>query len=91
MAQPLMPEEQLPQEPRNPPRTVVGVKGVDLILVRYTDERGALVTSLAVVGDNTVHMLDAKLFGLGRYPTAQGPANDWLKNGIFEKLGRKRS
>jgi hypothetical protein len=76
---------------RPPPRTVLGVKGVDLILVRYTDDRGTENVQLAVVGDNNVHMINGRLFGLSSSDTPQGNANPWLRDAIFEKLGRKKS
>lgn len=89
MAQPLMPQSQEDQKPRPPPRKVVAVKGVDLVLVTYTDEAGQQITQLAVVGDNQVHLLEGRALGFARTTTPQGVANPWLRDGIFEKLGRK--
>jgi hypothetical protein len=85
-----MPEQpsQYPNERPNP-KTVLAVKPVEVVLVRYTDDAGTEITQLAVVGEKNVHMLDGKATGFSRANTPQGVANDWLKNGIFAKLGRK--
>lgn len=71
-----------------PPTTVVGAKEVKLALVSYTDGDGNLQSQLAVVGDNTVHLLNSKELGLAN-ATSAGPAATWLKNGVFKKLGIK--
>jgi hypothetical protein len=73
---------------QNETKTVLAVKTVDLALVRYKDDAGTEFVQLAVIGDNNVHMIDGKLFGFSRNATPQGPANEWLKKGIFEKLGK---
>lgn len=74
---------------RKPSRTVLAAKGVDLVLITYTDERGVQVTQLAVVGDSRVHLLEARAMGISKNATPQGVAADWLRDGIFEKLGKK--
>jgi hypothetical protein len=71
------------------PKTVLAVKGVDLVLVTYTDDSGQQYTQLAVAGDQNVHLIDGKMLGFNRTTTPQGQANNWLRDGIFEKLGRK--
>jgi hypothetical protein len=68
---------------------VVAVKGVDLVLVSYLNEEGRKVTTFAAVGDNSVHLFDAKAMGLSRIPNPSGPANTWLRDGVFKLLGRK--
>jgi len=77
------------EQSRTAPRTVLAAKGVDLALITYIDEQGTQFTQLAVVGDNLVHVLDGKPMGFSRVTTPQGVANAWLRDGVFEKLGRK--
>lgn len=89
MAQPLVPEEMKPQSPRPNPRTVIGAKAVEIALVTYTDEAGQQFTQLAVVGDNNVHLIEGRVLGISRTATPQGVASDWLRDGVFKKLGRK--
>lgn len=86
MATQLIPTEQKTERPE--PRTVLAAKGVDLVIVRYTDDTGREIVQLAVVGDNTVHLLDGKEMGFNRAQTPQGVANEWLKKAIFAKLGK---
>lgn len=71
------------------PRTVVGVKEVTTVLVTYVDNEGQSQTQLAVVGDNTVHLLNGKQMGISD-TQAQGIAADWLKEGVFKKMGKKK-
>ena len=89
MAQPLVPQQD-EVIPRPRPRTVVSAKEVSLVLVRYADDTGQVFTQFAAVGDNTVHMLDGKAMCVNRVSTPQGPANEWLKNGVFAKLKEKK-
>ena len=77
------------EQSRAAPRTVLAAKGVDLALITYVDEQGTQITQLAVVGDNRVHVLDGKPMGFSKVTTPQGLANDWLRDGVFSKLGRK--
>ena len=72
------------------PRTVLGAKIVEVALVTYLDERGQQQTQLAVVGDNNVHLLESRQFGISKNTTPQGVASEWLTKGIFEKLGRSK-
>jgi hypothetical protein len=88
MAEPLI-ASQDPQS-RPPPRTVLAAKVVDLVMVTYTDEAGTVFTQLGVAGENEVHLLEGRASGLSKYATPQGRANDWLADGIFKKLDRKR-
>ena len=74
------------EQSRAAPRTVLAAKRVEVALVTYVDENGTQFTSLAVVGDSKVHMLDGKPMGFSRVATAQGLANNWLRDGIIEKL-----
>jgi hypothetical protein len=77
------------EQSRAAPRSVLAAKGVDLALITYVDEQGTQITQLAVVGDNRVHVLDGKPMGFSKVTTPQGLANDWLRDGVFAKLGRK--
>lgn len=70
------------------PRTVLGAKLVKLALVTYLDERGEQQTQLAIVGENNVHLLESRQFGISRSTNPQGVATEWLSNGVFEKLGK---
>jgi len=71
------------------PRTVIAAKPVELVLVNYIDETGTAQTQLGVVGDNTVHLIDARTVGMSTTPSPQGKAVPWLRDGILSKLGRK--
>ncbi len=71
------------------PNRVLAVKEVTLALVTYIDNEGTQQTQLAVVGDNSVHLLSGKNLGISE-TRAQGKATDWLVDGIFKKLGRKK-
>jgi hypothetical protein len=82
------PLNQTPSQ-RPEPNTVVAAKPVDVVLVQYTDPRGVLMTSLAVVGESKVHLIDSTAIGFSKTRTPVGQAAEWLKKGIFEKLGRK--
>ena len=83
-------ESLIDQEKSRPaPRTVLAAKGVDLALITYVDEQGTQFTQLAVVGDQHIHLLDAKPMGFGKVTAPQGVANAWLRDGVFAKLGRK--
>lgn len=88
MAEPLMPQEEVPPG-RSPVRTVLAAKGVDIALITYTDERGQQFTQLAVVGDNRVHLIEGRAMGFSRATTPQGVAQDWLRDGVFAKLGKR--
>jgi hypothetical protein len=86
MATPLQMKTNEPLEPRK----VQGAKRVDLALVTYTDESNVQQTQLAIIGDNNVHLLEGRTLGFSKNTTPQGNASEWLKKGIFEKLGIKR-
>jgi hypothetical protein len=81
-----MPQE--PQEQQFPPNTVQSTKKVDLALISYSDGTGQQVTQFAIVGDNSVLLLDSKeLVGAeGRTPT--GFATGWLKDGVLANIRR---
>ncbi len=68
---------------------MLAAKRVELVLVTYLDENNQKQVQLAIVGDNTVHMLESRKFGISKNTTPQGVAGEWLKNGIFKTLGRK--
>lgn len=87
MAQPL-PSKTQPASPtqlnRNP-KTVLAVKEVRLAMVSYNDETGIPQSQLAVIGDNNVHLLNARNMNISN-TTTQGQATEWLRDGIFKKL-----
>lgn len=72
------------------PRTVVGAKIVELALVSYQDESNQTVSQLAVVGENEVHLLESRVFGLSKVTTRQGPASAWMAEGVMKALGKKK-
>ncbi len=67
---------------------MTGAKKVELVLVTYRDEYNTPQMQLAIVGDNNVHLLEARAMGLSKNTTPQGSASKWLRDGIFEALGR---
>lgn len=71
------------------PRTVVGAKKVELALVTFRDEYNVQQVSLAIVGENTVHLLESRALGISKTTTPQGMAQSWLRDGIFKILGEK--
>lgn len=81
-------QKQSPTE-RPDPNTVVAAKVVELALIQYTDPRGILQTGLAVIGENRVQLLDSQALGLTKSKAPVGLAAEWLRKGIFEKLGRE--
>jgi hypothetical protein len=85
MATPLQMKTNAPTEPRK----VLAAKRVELALVTYTDETNTQQTQLAVIGENTVHLIEGRALGFSKNTTPQGTASDWIKKGIFEKLGIK--
>jgi hypothetical protein len=73
------------------PRTVQSAKFVRLALVEFTDEAGQPNTSIVLVGDNNIRLLDAKSMGVTKVSSQHiGNANEWLKNGIFGLLEKKK-
>lgn len=70
------------------PKTVIAAKPVELALVTYTDESNTQQTQLAVIGENNVHLIEGRALGLSKNTTPQGSASEWLRKGIFAKLGR---
>lgn len=87
MATPLQLKSNEPTEPRK----VLGAKRVELALVSYTDESNSQHTQLAIIGDNTIHLIEGRSLGLSRNTTPQGRASEWLKTAIFEKLATPSS
>lgn len=71
---------------RQPPKTVISAKRVEIALVSYMDETGRQVTQLALVGENNIHMLDNKEIGFLKDPSPRGLASPWLRDGVLEKL-----
>ena len=67
------------------------MKKVDLALVSYVDEYSVQQTQLAVVGDNTVHLLEGRSVGISKNTTPQGTASEWLATGILKALGKKKA
>ncbi len=71
-------------------RVVLEAKVVKLVMVSYIDPSNQKIVGLAVVGDNQVHMLESRTLGFSKNSTPQGPASEWLRDGIFEKLAEKK-
>lgn len=71
------------------PRTVLGAKVVELVLVTYRDEYNQQQVQLGVLGENTIHLLESRQLGISKSTTPQGVATAWLKEGVFKALGRK--
>lgn len=65
---------------------LLGAKKVDLALVSYLDSQGVTQTQLAVVGENKVHLLEARGMGMSKNTTPQGLAQPWLAEAIIEAL-----
>lgn len=84
MATPLQPKMNEPLSPK----TVIAAKPVELALVTYTDESNTQQTQLAVIGENNVHLIEGRALGFSKNTTPQGSASEWLRKGIFAKLGR---
>ena len=68
------------------PQSLLAAKRVELAILTYTDERNQQITQLAVVGNNTVHLIDAQIVGMSRYRTPQGVANQWLADKVLKAL-----
>lgn len=90
MATPLQVKTNTPATPQESgdPRTVLAAKKVELALVTYRDEYNVPQVQLALVGENTVHLIEGRSMGLSKNTTPQGTASEWLKNGIFKALGK---
>ena len=71
-------------------RTVLSAKKIDLALISYVDEFGIPHTTMGIVGDNHVNLLNAQAFGLSRERTEQGPASAWMTEGVLKALGKKQ-
>jgi hypothetical protein len=86
MATPLV----LKSNERTEPRDVQGAKFVDLALVTFTDETNVQHTTLAVVGDKRIHLLEGRELGLCPHTTPKGNASEWLNKAIRAKLEVKK-
>jgi hypothetical protein len=62
---------------------------VELALVSFRDEYNRQTTQFALVGKNTVHMVDGKTLGTHSRTQKSGPAAHPLRNAIFRALGRE--
>lgn len=89
MAVPLQVKTQQQTSERPLPKSVQAAKVVELALITYTDENGIQQSQLGVIGDNNVHLISGRLLGFSDTTTSQGQATEWLRNAVFEKLGRK--
>lgn len=81
-------ESQTNQQTIPEPRTVISAKSVELVLVTYIDESNQQQTQLAVVGEKNVHLLESRHLGFSKNTTPQGMGTTWIRDGIFEKLGK---
>lgn len=68
------------------PRTVQAAKHVELAIINFTDETNVQHCTLAVIGENHVHILEGRSMGFSPHTTPQGNASGWLKKAIKEKL-----
>jgi hypothetical protein len=89
MATPLKLPQQSPLTQNLTPRTVLGVQPVTLALVNYIDESAQSVTQLAIIGENTVHLLESRALGFTKNSTPFGRATKWLFDGVKGILGAK--
>ena len=71
------------------PRTLIGAKKVDVALITFRDENNVQQTQLAVVGENTVHLLESRSLGMSKNTTRQGTASEWLAKAVIEALKEK--
>jgi len=80
--------EQTPQPPL--PLTVLEVKKVDWVLVRYADHESIERVQLMFVGDNTAVLVNGNPFGItnGRNEQA-GVVNKKLRDAVLLKLGKE--
>lgn len=81
----------VPAHPSTPedgyqPKTVIDVKEVKLLLVSYASDDGQVVVQLALAGTNNVNLLESRGLGFGQVTTPKGPAVQWLRDGILERL-----
>jgi hypothetical protein len=68
------------------PRRVQAAKRVELALVTFTDESNQQHSTLAVIGDKNVHLLEGRDLGFSKNSTPSGRAAQWLAQAIFDKL-----
>lgn len=52
----------------------------------FTDESNVEHTTLAIVGDTKVHLLEGRNLGFSKNTTPAGLGSEWLFKGITEKL-----
>jgi hypothetical protein len=78
-----------PQEKTNP-NEVQSAKRVDLALVQFTDEYNQQHVTLAVVGENRIHILEGRELGFSKNTTPAGPASPKLAAQIFALLDGKK-
>jgi hypothetical protein len=81
-----MPQAQEPVVPT--PRTVSNVKKVEFYLIEYVDNDGVEKRQLTVVGDQTVLLADGRVFGISTKADPTGVGSKWLRDGVFERLGK---
>jgi hypothetical protein len=77
-----------------PPQQTTVLEGVsaapvELALIAYKDEYNRDVTQFAIVGKNTVHLLDGKALGVQANTQRSGRASAPLRDAVFKALGRE--
>lgn len=71
------------------PRTLIGAKKVELAIITFNDESNVRHTQLAVVGENTVHLLESRTLGVSKSTTPQGMASEWLAKAVLKAVKGK--
>ena len=74
------------QREQTAPRTVQAAKFVELAIVTFSDDTNVQHTTLAVVGENHIHLLEGRELGYCPHTTPKGNASAWLTKAIKEKL-----
>jgi hypothetical protein len=62
---------------------VLSVRPVKLAMVTYLNDKGDKVSSMALVGQNEVRLVNMRRFGLSKIDTEEGQVNDWFRNQIL--------
>ena len=70
----------------NQPNKLLSVTKADLAFVVYTGPAGEEIRQLAIVGQNTVILLNHRQLGIGEISTPSGLATSWLKDGILSSV-----
>ncbi len=80
----------MPEQTRQPllPRTVRSAKFVKMAVVEYADPDGTERAQFAVVGDNTLVLVNGNPLGItNNRNEPAGVASKWLRDAVFKALG----